>query len=263
MIIVKMKIGIIGVGVVGNAIKKYYEKKNKYTVLCYDKYKDLGSFNDVLTSNILFLCLPTPFVEDKYDISELENTCKLLNGKKDINIILKSTVTPGTTEYLENKYNINIIHNPEFISQKTATEDFENQYHIILGCNNKEKLKNIETFYKTDFPDCEYTLTTPKESELTKLALNNFYCVKIQFFTEMYLLCDKLGINYDNIKNTMLKNKWIHPNHTQIPGRDGQVSYGGMCFPKDSNALYSFMKETCEHYKVLEATIKERNILRN
>ena len=61
----------------------------------------------------------------------------------------------------------------------------------------------------------------------------------------------------------MLKNNWINPMHTNVPGTDGKISYGGMCLPKDSMALFNFMKNNIDNYKILEATITERNILRN
>jgi UDP-glucose 6-dehydrogenase len=57
------------------------------------------------------------------------------------------------------------------------------------------------------------------------------------FFTEIKLLCDRLNIYYDNIKKLILKNGWINPMHTNIPGSDGKLSFGGMCFPKDIRAF--------------------------
>ena len=96
-----------------------------------------------------------------------------------------------------------------------------------------------------------------------KLFANSFYSVKIQFFNELYLLCQKTNTNFDIVKDLMLKNNWINPMHTNVPGRDGQLSYGGFCFPKDTNALFAFMNEKQTNCKVLEATIQERNQMRN
>lgn len=69
--------------------------------------------------------------------------------------------------------------------------------------------------------------------------------------------------DYNVVKDLMLKNKWINPMHTDVPGPDGKLSYGGYCFPKDTNALLNHMKRVNTPYKVLEATVKERNIMRN
>ena len=94
------------------------------------------------------------------------------------------------------------------------------------------------------------------------IFVNNFYSVKIQFFNELFLLCNKIGINYDHVKNMMLKNGWINPMHTDIPGPDGMLSYGGYCFPKDTNALLNHMKRENVACKVLEGTVLERNEMR-
>jgi len=60
----------------------------------------------------------------------------------------------------------------------------------------------------------------------------------------------------------MLKNNWINPMHTDVPGSDGMLSYGGMCFPKDTNALLEFMKENNSSHDILNACIQERNKMR-
>ena len=96
-----------------------------------------------------------------------------------------------------------------------------------------------------------------------KIFLNSFYAVKIQFFNELYLLSEKMGCNYNNIVDLMLKNKWINPMHTRVPGTDNKLSYGGNCFPKDTNALINHMKRNNTPHMVLKATIEERNKMRD
>lgn len=262
-------IGIVGLGVVGSGILNYYETINKYVIYKYDKYKKNGNIEDILKCDLLFLCLPTPFEEGlkTYNIKEIQNICNYLKEHNYNGIILlKSTVIPGTTKQLISHYKLRIIHNPEFLSQKTANEDFKNQIQIVLG-GNIEHTNVVKSFYENDFPNVKISEMLSDESEIVKLSLNNFYSVKIQFFTELYLLCQNLNngdcnIDFNKIKDSMLLNKWIHPNHTQIPGHDGQVSYGGMCFPKDTNALLNFMKDHTDYYSILEATVNERNKLR-
>jgi hypothetical protein len=87
--------------------------------------------------------------------------------------------------------------------------------------------------------------------------------MKIQFFTELFLLCKKMNLDYDNVKNMMLKNDWINPMHTLIPGHDGQISYGGACFPKDIQALSNFMNQQEVSNLVLDAVIKDNKKTRN
>ena len=91
-----------------------------------------------------------------------------------------------------------------------------------------------------------------------KAFVNSFYAIKIQFFNELYLLCEKNNCSFDKIKNLMLKNGWINPMHTNVPGPDGKLSYGGACFPKDTCALQKYMEKNGSCSQVLKACIEER-----
>ena len=262
-------ISVIGLGFVGGSMKKSFEIKGE-SVIGYDKFKEnTDSFTDCLNSNIAFLALPTIYDEDKmtYDKSAIHEVCGDLekNNYQGI-VVIKSTVEPTTTEGLAQKYNLKFVHNPEFLTAATAFEDFHNQTHIVLGKSKNVQDKEIdvlEDFYKKNYPDAEISRCTCTESESMKSFVNCFYSVKIQFFNELYLLCQKMGCNYDNVKDLMLKNKWINPMHTDVPGPDGKLSYGGYCFPKDTNALAEHMKREGVTCKVLEATIQERNEMRD
>ena len=72
-----------------------------------------------------------------------------------------------------------------------------------------------------------------------------------------------MNIDYEIVKKLMLKNGWINPMHTNVPGPDGKLSYGGLCFPKDTNALLSLMKKHNSEHEVLESVVNERNSLRS
>ncbi|XWV26198.1 putative UDP-glucose 6-dehydrogenase [Tupanvirus soda lake] len=267
-----MKIGVIGIGTVGGAMYKSLQEKcdnSDVVVIGYDKYKNIGTFEDVLETEMVFLCLPTLYSHEisQYDKSAIHQICANLsnNNYKGL-VVIKSTVEPTTSQNIADIYDLSIIHNPEFLSAKTAYEDFHTQKHIVIGSTkqtNPEHLENLINFYKKFYGDADISLCTSTESESIKIFCNNFYSVKIQFFNELYLLCQKLNINYDFVKDTMIKNGWINPMHTVVPGTDNKLSYGGMCFPKDTNALLSFMKLVGTPHQVLEATVLERNSLRD
>ena len=266
----KIKIGIIGIGCVGSAILKDFKEKG-VDVICYDKYKNggIGSLEDTLICDIILLCLPTLYsnIKKEYNKTPLIEICTQLqlynyNGL----VVIKSTVEPETTDTFSKKFKLKFAHNPEFLSASTAYEDFKNQNHIVIGYPSnldKHLLKPLIDFYKKYYPKAQLSIINSTESELMKIIVNNFYAVKIQFFNEIYLLSQKINISYENVKNTMLKNNWINPMHTDVPGTDGKLSYGGMCFPKDTNALNEYMLSNKTPNMVLQATINERNILRN
>jgi len=232
-----MKISIIGLGFVGGAMLKSFIMKGVDTK-GYDKFKKSDSFDKCLNSKIIFLALPTLFNEKAkcYDKSSIYETCEKLvkNNYKGI-VVIKSTIEPGTTKALDNKYNLNFVHNPEFLTAATAFEDFHNQKHIVLGKGEYAgDIQELKDFYKKIYPDAEISICTSTESESMKSFVNCFYAAKIQFFNELCVLCNNMGCDYDNVKDLMLKNKWINPMHTNVPGPDGKLSYGGHCFPKDT-----------------------------
>ena len=264
-----ISVSVIGLGFVGGSMKKSFEIK-KVCVKGYDKYKDSDSFEDCLKSGIMFLCLPTQFDEKtkQYDKSIIIEMCELINenGYKGL-VVIKSTVEPLTTFNLARQYPLlKFIHNPEFLTASTAFEDFHNQKHIVLGKSMNVSDKEIETlvsFYKNNYLEADINLCSCTESESMKIFVNCFYSVKVQFFTELFLLCKSIGCEYNTIVELMLKNEWINPMHTQIPGPDGKISYGGFCFPKDTNALLGHMIRNNTPHLVLESTIKERNEMRD
>jgi UDPglucose 6-dehydrogenase len=263
-----MKIGIIGLGVVGSGILSSFQIKN-LSVHSYDKYKLIGDFESILFTDIVFLCLPTLFDEEKkeYNKSAIYEICDELekNNYEGI-VVLKSTVEPSTTDKIAEKYNLKFVFNPEFLTSATAFEDFHEQKHIVLGKSkniNMDEFDILVTFYKSNYPNAEISITSAINSESMKIFCNSFYAVKIQFFNELYLLTQKNNSDYNEILSLMLKNGWINKMHTKVPGPDGKLSYGGACFPKDTNALLNHMIRNNSDCAVLNATVVEQKKFRS
>ena len=267
-----MIIGIIGLGFVGNAMQESFTLKGVQDIKVYDKFKNggIGKLEDCLSCNILFLALPTIYDESSgcYDREPIIETCNyLIHNNFNGAVVVKSTIEPETLNELAIEFNtLHFIHNPEFLTAINAFDDFHNQSHIVLGqgtnCSDKN-LNNVISFYKKYYQNADISTCSTIESESMKSFVNCFYAVKVQFFTEIYLLCQKNNCDFNKVRKMMLKNDWIHPNHTQIPGPDGDISYGGLCFPKDTNALTKYMERKNSPNQVLNATIKERNSMRS
>lgn len=264
-------VGIIGLGFVGGAASKSFRLKGA-SVVEYDKYKDngIGSINDVLQCQIVFLCLPTLYSESlkAYDKSAIRDVCGEL---EELNysglVVVKSTVEPETVNLLTSEFPLlRIAHNPEFLTARTAFEDFHNQSHIVLGKGPKatdEDMELLRSFYVKYYPDATISMCSAIESESMKIMCNSFYASKVMLFNEYFLLCQKNGADYETICELMVKNKWINPMHTLVPGTDGKLGYGGACFPKDTNALLNYMIRKNSKGMVLNAVIEERNQMRD
>ena len=262
------RIGVIGLGFVGGAIFKYFKGRGS-NVVGYDLYKESSTFADVLETDVVFLCLPTMYSEEReeYNKKAIISSCGLLqtSGYAGV-VVVKSTVEPGTTDRLVTRYpSLRLIHNPEFLTAATAERDFAEQRHIVLG--SPDPMPNATTsfmqgFYDYYFRDAETTMCTSNESELMKISANAFYAVKIQYFTEIHAMCQGMGADFNKVRDMIVNNGWVNPMHTKVPGTDGKVSYGGLCFPKDTSALVQQMKRMRVPHAVLEATIAERNTMR-
>ena len=127
-----LKIGIVGVGFVGKALRQYFEKQKK-PLLLYDKFKNIGSFEQINQADVVFICVPTPFNKEKgFDLSFVEDIVYKIEGEKII--VIKSTVLPGTTEKLQEKYSQHkFLFNPEFLTELTADQDMAHPDRQIRG----------------------------------------------------------------------------------------------------------------------------------
>ncbi len=193
----KRKIGIIGLGFVGGALQKYFEKKSNYKLYLYDKYKNIGSMEIVNQADYIYLCLPTPHKEGKgCDVSILEEVIEKIDlgcKEKSKVIIIKSTVIPGTVDRLQNLYlNHKILFNPEFLTAETADQDFAYPDRQIVGYT-KESF-NVAKEVMLQLPLAPFERIVPAVIvEFTKYGGNTWFSVKVAKNNELYDLFRKFG----------------------------------------------------------------------
>ena len=247
-----MNIGIVGQGFVGNAI--YQKFKSYYQVFTYDldNSKCNSTQDKVYSCDIVFLCLPTPMNENGSCHTDIiENVISNLKCKI---AVIKSTIIPGTTDRLNEKYSdISIIHNPEFLTERNAVEDFKNQNRIILGGPRPATTK-LKQIYSKVFPKAVIVKTGAKHAEMVKYFTNSFLATKVSFANEMYQICDALDLDYDKVVEYATYDKRLGRSHWSVPGPDGDFGYGGICFPKDIKALIKVAESLSIHPTVLIST---------
>ena len=194
--------------------------------------------------NIIFVCVPTPMKKDgSCDTSIVEAVVKDINDMvvsrnvSDRVVVVKSTVAPGTTERL-NKIcqNIQVVFNPEFLTESNYIEDFRNQNRIILG-GPRPGITKVKRFYSKIFPKTTIVKTGSTIAEMVKYMTNTFLATKVSFANEMFQICDKLNIDYDKVVEYSTYDERLGKSHWAVPGPDGHLGFGGSCFPKDLNAL--------------------------
>ena len=249
-----MKIGIIGVGIVGGATAKILGKAHE--LFLYDKFKpeyqsEKNLENLVGNSEIIFICVPTPMkITGEIDYSSVYNSINQLVEKmkktnrnsNDILITLRSTAVSGTTDRLAGEYPFRFAFNPEFLREKHAIEDMENTDRVVIGANDEKSKIQLQKVYKPIFPNAKYVLVTTKGAEMIKYAANVTLASQIAIANEIYQICRATGVDYNTVKEAILLDPRIGKN-IDVPGNDEDLGFGGKCFPKDLRALIRLSQE--------------------
>ena len=263
-----MRIGIVGQGYVGTAVRTMFKKH--YNVNVFDVNMELSNVSTlqelVTDSDIIFVCVPTPMNKDgscnidivKDVISDINDSVKinkLNHNPKDKIVVIKSTVPPGTTERLNKECeNISVIFNPEFLTEANFIDDFKNQNRIIIGGQRPATTK-LRQVYSLVFPDIPIIKTGSKTAEMVKYFTNTFLATKVSFANEMKEICDKLNIDYDKVVEYSTYDERLGKSHWAVPGPDGKLGFGGSCFPKDINALVHLCSELNIPENILSSVI--------
>ena len=260
-----MKIGIIGQGFVGNAV--YLKFKEYFNIKTYDidKSKCNSTFDDLLNySDLIFICLPTPMNEDGSCNDEIvRNTLKLINDRaKNLIIVLKSTVPPGSTSKYNKLYkNLSIVFNPEFLTERNAVNDYRNQDRIILG-GPRPSTTILKQLFSRVFVKCHIIKTGSTHAEFIKYFTNCYLATKVSFSNEMYELAKAYDLDYDKVVEYSILDGRLGKTHFNVPGPDGDKGFGGHCFPKDLNAIIYLTKEKSTLNNVLKSAIKTNDKVR-
>ena len=260
-----MKIGIVGFGFVGKALANGLTDDvvvSKIDPKLKTSTKDLIKFKP----DIIFLCLPTPMLDDgRQDLSILEGVVKDLI-KYDIKslIVIKSTILPGNINTLKNNFT-DFIYNPEFLREKSADEDFINSKLIVIG-GNKKNSKFLASFY-TKHTKCvceDYVFTDLITASLVKYTINSFLATKVTFFNQMFQLfkTSESSESWDNFILFISKDKRIGNSHMMVPGHDGRFGFGGACFPKDTAAIVEYAENLEIDLSLIKTAIKANNKIR-
>ena len=213
----------------------------------------------VTYSDIIFICVGTPTIKNsnsvdlKYVFTAVNDIRKHI--KKFKIIITKSTIPITTGDKIEKMISskvkrklFEVVSNPEFLREGEAIRDFKYPDRIIIGTKNKKVIKILANLYDPIIKKgAIYFTTSRRAAELIKYASNAFLATKISFINELANLCEKVGINTEDIAIGMGLDKRIGSRFLRVG-----PAYGGSCFPKDTKALINI----CEKFKVNLSIVK-------
>lgn len=246
-----MKIGIVGVGVVGGAVK-YGMEKLGHDVSVHDIALDT-ELKDVLDTKVCFICVPTNELEDgSCDTSIVESVIDSLVDIRYMGVVvIKSTVVPGATERIKEKYLWSISDRlmgdkrkvsffyelcfvPEFLRERCAVSDFTENHNVcIIGCDSDEVFELIKKAHGK-YPQ-EFFKMTATEAELSKYFSNVANALRIVFANGFYDICQKLGADYTKIKDAVVQRPTL--TDVYLDCNNNFRGFAGVCLPKDTAAL--------------------------
>ena len=247
-----MKIGIIGLGVVGSACKFGFELLGHEVV--HHDIKFGTTIHEVLDTRIVYVCVPTAMKEDgACDTTVVESVIDDLAAHNYKGVVaIKSTVVPGTTEDLIDKTRMNIAFVPEFLRERCAITDFtENHDVCIIGAQDDATYALIKKCHG-DLPE-KFVQLEPTEAEFCKYFNNVYNAMLVVFANSFYEACQHKNVNYKKVKDAVVKRKHIANNYLECNANFR--GFGGMCLPKDLHALAAMLKNT--NVDFFEDLIKE------
>ncbi len=289
-------VGQVGYGFIGNAVVELF-RPFVHEVVIYDIVKSrqgpyslhenviVGrSLEEVVASaEVIFVAVPTPMKpsgECHTDIVEsvlqdIQN-CAVSMGREldSFIVVLKSTVPPGFTLRMQDRYALRLLFSPEFLTEANSVRDFRTTNRVLLG-GDLEDARVVFKYFEGVWPDrqmgtyvdhpdgpvhiihCEASV-----AELVKLSTNVHLTARVMVSNELYLLCERLGVEYDSVKTLTQLDRRIGLSHMDVPGPDGHLGYSGSCFPKDIANLSYIAKEMGNEDSVFHAIIRRNGQIR-
>ena len=231
-----MKVGIIGLGMVGSAVRHGLNRIG-HQIYGFDINRPETKLADALKSDAVFVCVPTPSMQDgKCDTSIVYSVvADIAKARYKGLVVIKSTVEPGTTDFLSKKYkNLRFAFCPEFLRERAQFVDFVEYHHVcIIGAYNDKDFELIKKIHGS-LPK-NFAKMSPLEAELSKYYWNVFNALRIVFANQFYDVCEDVGADYQKIKNALVK----HPNipDVYLECNENFRGFSGNCLPKDTNAF--------------------------
>jgi UDPglucose 6-dehydrogenase len=212
-------------------------------------------YKKISKANFVFLCLPTPQLDDgSADTSYILESAKLLSKhlSDSATLVIKSTVPVNTWKEVEkvlNRKDVSIVSNPEFLREGTALEDFFKPDRIVVGCEVEKKAKEVANLYKAK--NAKVVFTDNTSAEIIKYASNSFLAIKLSFVNEIAAYAESTDANALEVLHAMGLDKRIGKEFLK-PG----PGWGGMCFPKDVSALKESAREKNVPIPLLDAALE-------
>lgn len=241
------RLGIVGHGFVGRAVEYAFTHPLVDLQIADPKYN--SSIDDLVEFDpmCVFVCAPTPMNAETgfVDASIVEDAVLKLIEHTEALVVVKSTITPDIIDRLYNSMFEDgvdrFVYNPEFLTEKSAEEQFVNaDFHVLGGTERgTAELTQIYDIFSLCKSDTYYRMSAA-EASFVKYGINAFLATKVTFFNQLFDLVNMFGCSYNIVTRAMGSDPRVGIGHTRVPGYDRKRGFGGACLPKDTTALLKF-----------------------
>lgn len=244
-----------------NEVFKYENKLEEILIRNDSNIRFTSEYRDsIYDANVIMFCIESKEKEPGVvDLSPLYNSakeaCKYIH--QDVTVIIRTTVPVGTNrelkEFMENnlaeKYKVEVVSNPEFLSQGTAMKDMLSPSRIVIGVTSKESQMVMKELYRGF--EAPILFVSPESAELIKYAANSYLAIKLSYINEIADLCDKLGADIQQVSfgiglDPRIGNKYL----------SSGVGFGGPALPQDTKVLQNIAKLNGVELSLVDAAVK-------
>lgn len=245
-----MKTGIVGYGHVGKAMHAMFKD-----AIIYDKFANLGTREEINSCDAVFVCVPTPQMQDGHcDTSAVEDVIQWVESKI---IILRSTVYVGFTDEMCKKYNKEIVFQPEYYGE-TVAHPFANlneRKWLAFGGTKRGIDLAIKVYQEVINSNVRIFQSDAKDVEMAKYMENAFLALKVTFCNEMFDIALALGADYNCVREIWTADPRIGTSHSFV--YEDKRGYGGSCLPKDMSSIVAQAKDKKIDCTLLESVIRK------
>ncbi len=230
-------------------------KKNDYNIRFTSEYRDA-----IYDSSVIMLAIePNEKENGKIDLSPLfqcaKECCRFIN--RDCTVIIRTTVPVGTNRELkefmmaitDKKYNIDVVSNPEFLSQGSAVKDMLSPSRIVVGVSTKRAQQVMKELYH-DF-ESPILFVSPESAELIKYASNSYLAVKLSYINEIADLCDKVGADIQEVSFGIGLDPRIGTKYLS-----SGLGFGGPALTLDTKVMQQLASEKEVSLSILDAALE-------
>lgn len=245
-----LKIAIIGVGMVGGPLARFFQEVAGRTrgrdLFLFDIDPKKGYDDDVNLADVIFISVPTPRHKETgaVRLDAVESALAAVRAPKIV--VIKSTVPPGTTEMFQRRFPMHkMLFNPEFLTEAHAWEDTLHPDRQLVGstAQSKDTAQAVLALLPkapVASPSSELVLSAT-EAEIIKYAANVFLTRKVTFANAIFDLARHHGVDYEHIRAGIASDSRIGPSHLDAEYH-GYRGYGGYCFVKDTDGLIAHLR---------------------